>query len=81
MPKQCSVRDMKFIEPCNALSRQTALGIRGGVERVAWSNFTSGEPTRTFYSLGGVASRDVKAMALTFCPFCGTKIDAPFCEG
>lgn len=78
MPTKCTVRDKSFVEPCDALARQVQWGVKGGVKREAWSNFVTKEPTRTFYSLAGVAARGVKPMALNFCPFCGERIDAPF---
>lgn len=72
---RCSVRDGRFVEPCGALARQTAFGIRGGLELVTYSDVKG--PTRSFVALGGVASRDIKPTAINCCPFCGARIDAP----
>lgn len=76
----CEVRDDNFVVPCTAL--EESIGGFGTDKRkgiVAWHliHMPTGKPSRSFI---GVRSGDhaVKGVAFNFCPFCGTKIDAPF---
>lgn len=81
---RCSVRDGKFVEPCKtlrAVCEGSPVGRGKGVR--AWESYhLDGQPrpARTFF---GVRSGDhaTKGIAFNFCPFCGTKIDAPFSDG
>ncbi len=72
----CTVRDGKFVEPCAALAEQCRWEIRGGLEMVRL--YSHGVPTRSFVTLAGSKSRDIKPRAINACPFCAERIDAPF---
>ena len=78
---ECVVRDGRFVEPCNGLESQADLiGLDRrksfGIGRWEYSNIRTGKKTRTFYGVKSRANPD--GMAFNFCPWCGTKIDAPF---
>lgn len=75
-PKKCEIVDGAFLYPCWALRTQSRHHIRGGIEIVAWYDL-KGVMTRRFASVQGVRSRDINAMALSYCPFCGEDISAP----
>lgn len=78
---KCSVRNGNEVLPCLWLDKASEYGNPGGKKKgiFAWRlvNMKSGELSRLFF---GVKSGEhvEKGMALTFCPFCGERIDAPF---
>lgn len=81
--KKCTVKDGKFVEPCQSLQDATEFGNPSGKRKGVWCweyyrEDTSG-PTRRFY---GTKSGDFvsKGIAFNFCPFCGEKIEAPFTD-
>lgn len=75
---ECTVRDGKFVEPCEILEQVTEYGHpRGkqkGIYAWAWSNREG--PTRTMF---GVKSGDrvTPGILFNFCPFCGKSILIP----
>lgn len=82
MTTKCTVREGKFVEPCDSLKGASEYGNpRGkakGIFAWAFTNITTG-PTRTMF---GVKSGEhvAKGLMFNFCPFCGEKIDAPFAD-
>ena len=80
---ECSVRDEKHVHPCSALSESSEYGNPRGKAKGIFSwqliSMTTGERSRTFF---GVKSGHhvAKGIVFNFCPFCGTKIDAPFAD-
>lgn len=75
---KCTVRDGKFVEPCDALAGAAEYGHpRGkqkGVFAYAWSNHEG--PTRTMF--GAKSGEHVtRGLLFNFCPYCGERIDAP----
>lgn len=82
MSAKCTIRDEKFVEPCDSLKGATEYGNpRGKAKGIyAWAMTSRGTgPTRTMF---GVKSGEhtEKGLLFNFCPFCGEKIDAPFVD-
>lgn len=78
----CTVRDGRFVEPCDSLTKATEYGHpRGkqkGIFQYAYSNFEDG-PTRTMF--GAKSGEQVeRGLLFNFCPYCGANISAPFTE-
>lgn len=78
---ECTIRDGKFVEPCDALEEVVEYGHpRGkqkGIFAYAWSN-TKG-PTMTMF--GAKSGEQVeRGLLFNFCPYCGVRIDAPATE-
>ena len=77
----CTVRDGRFVEPCKSLLEQTDIGNAGfskakGLARWHYTNLETRKSSRTFFGVKSKASPD--GFLFNFCPFCGTRIDAPF---
>lgn len=83
MVDKCTVREMKFVVPCETLEKaiDNNVGSFSKVKGVTQWNFTNmktGNPSRLMI---GLRSKNYpKGMFFNFCPFCGEKIDAPFTE-
>lgn len=80
----CKVSDDgKHIQPCDALAKETEYGNpvtkKRGIFCWALRNMNTRKASRTFF--GVVSTGSPKGFLFNFCPFCGTKIDAPFAEG
>lgn len=78
---ECTIRDGKFVEPCDALGAATEYGHpRGkqkGIFAYAWSNMEG--PTRTVF--GAKSGEHVaRGLLFNFCPYCGVRIDEPVKE-
>ena len=82
--EKCAVTEGRLVEPCKALSDSCEFGNPCGKQKGMWMweyynvNRPFGEgPTRRFF---GAKSGDFvqKGVAFHYCPFCGTRIDAPF---
>lgn len=84
---ECRVLEGKFVEPCIALSGfvegQAAFSRSKGIH--VWSCYKfggsgRGERTRTFYGFLNMGPKDRRkeGALISFCPFCGTDISAPF---
>ena len=79
----CTVRDGRFVVPCGTLAAQTDTDFAGfskakGIARWHYINLKTREPSRTFYGVKSKASPN--GFLFNFCPFCGSKIDAPFAD-
>lgn len=75
---ECTVRDAKFVEPCDALAAATEYGHPRGKQKgicaYAWSNRQG--PTRTLW--GAKSGEHVeRGLLFNFCPYCGVRIDDP----
>lgn len=80
MAKKCTVRDGRFVEPCEGLDKETEFGNpprgkRRGIWEWSWTNTTTGKPSRAFFGIKSTNSPN--GMAFNFCPWCGERIDAP----
>ena len=80
---KCSVKDGRFVEPCDTLRDQTdtpmaMLSRAKGTVRWHYTNIQTGEPSRTFFGVKTKANPE--GFAFNFCPFCGERIDAPFAD-
>lgn len=80
---ECSVRDGRFIEPCDTLEQFIAshapYAVRGsGFFHLTYTNINTLKPTRSM--VGYKTPQKKKGLLINFCPWCGTKIDAPFVE-
>lgn len=75
---KCTVEDGKHVRPCKWLEESTEgrgnYGRERGVRVFDYS--IDGKPSRTFYGIK--SATHPKAIAIEFCPFCGTDISAPF---
>lgn len=78
----CDVEGGRFVRPCAPLSEcvsGTAFDKQKGVIEWNFIDMKKGEASRTFFGIrSGIHA--VKGIAFNWCPFCGTKIDAPFCD-
>jgi len=78
---ECTVRDDRFVEPCQSLDENTqnpaaAFSTAKGITRWAYTDMTTSKPSRTFF---GVKSKaHPKGFLFNHCPFCGVDISAPF---
>lgn len=78
---KCSVRDGRFVEPCDTLAKATdnphgTFGRAKGIVCWNYTNMTTHEPSRTFF---GIRTNEFgKGIAFNCCPFCGERIDQPF---
>ena len=74
---KCTVRDGRFVEPCDSLAGATDVGGLSKAKGIGeWSYYVAGKPSRTFF---GVRSKDhPNGLLFNFCPWCGERIDAPF---
>lgn len=83
MPKDCAVRDGRFIDPCDTLNTMTHNIAPGfskskGIARWSLVNMTTHEPSRGYF---GILTKEYpNGFLFNFCPFCGVQIDAPFTE-
>ena len=81
--EECHVRDGRFVDPCETLEKAIdniapSFSAVKGVAQWHMTNIKERKPSRSFI---GVKSKQYpKGMLFNFCPFCGTKIDAPFAE-
>lgn len=78
----CAVRDGRFVEPCTSLARSfdgSPMGKGRGLFLFNMVNLNTLTPTRSFVVLR-MGEHKEKGVALNVCPFCGERIDAPFCE-
>lgn len=78
--EKCTVEDSKHVRPCKWLAESVeGRGTYGRERGVRIFDYSSnGVPTRTFF---GIKSGTYpKGIAIDFCPFCGTKINAPFTD-
>lgn len=78
--KTCNVREGRIVEACDTLEEATEPGIpsKRGKGIVCWplTNLDTGKPSRTFY--GAQSGKHApRGIVFNFCPFCGTRIDAP----
>jgi len=73
---KCTVRDGKFVEPCDALSKACEGTVQGAKKKgiFVWpmSNITTGKETRTIF--GAVTSEHPKGLIFNFCPWCGSDL-------
>lgn len=80
MADKCTVRDGKFVEPCEDLDKMAEVGNppRGKSRGIwAWMYFNDQhKPSRTFF--GAKSTARPKGLLFNFCPWCGERIDAPF---
>jgi len=79
----CSVRDRRFVEPCDGLESlidNIAPGFsrKKGIFSQSLSNFKTGEPTRRM--IGVKCEQYPNGLLFNFCPVCGTNISAPFMD-
>ncbi len=81
MSKKCSVRDGRFVDPCNTLEKAvdaSGFSKAKGLYRHELYNTKTGEHSRTMF---GLRAKDFpNGLLLNFCPWCGERIDAPFSE-
>lgn len=81
MNDKCTVADGRFVNACETLQKVTdyrAAEGRKGVVVWEYTNLNTHKPSRTIY---GVKTKEYpKGIAFNVCPFCGERIDAPFCE-
>lgn len=80
---ECTVRDSKFVEPCDALAElidthQPGFSRKRGMFQTTYSNIHTHEPSRSFVGIKCDAYKN--GMLFNFCPVCGTDISAPFTE-
>ena len=81
MKSTCTVRDGRFVEPCDSLEAlidnpTPGFSRRKGIARWALVNLKSHKPTRTYV---GVLTREhPNGFLFNFCPICGSDISAPF---
>jgi hypothetical protein len=78
---ECTVRDGRFVEPCDALSELIDVDAPGfsrkrGVFQNTYTNMKTHGPSRSFVGLKCDTYKN--GMLFNFCPICGTKIDEPF---
>ncbi|RZJ18697.1 MAG: hypothetical protein EOO54_15380 [Haliea sp.] len=76
--KQCTVEEGKHVRACQWLEKATDDRGNKGRERGlrVFDYSIDGKPSRTFYA---IKSKEFpNAMAINYCPFCGTQIDQPF---
>lgn len=77
---KCTVRDGRFVEPCDLLEKITEYnqprGKQKGLFAYTYWLTASDQPARTFY---GVKSGEhvEGGMILNYCPMCGEKINDP----
>lgn len=82
-PKNCTVRDGLFVEPCESLALNTDNNMPGfskakGIFRQELTNRNTLKPARTYY---GVKSKAYpNGYLFNNCPFCGEDISAPFMD-
>jgi hypothetical protein len=70
---KCEVIDGREVKACHALNAEAGYTVRHNF----YMNTKSGARTRDFFTMIRPGAQG-RAMALNFCPFCGTRIDAPF---
>lgn len=79
---KCTVRDGKFVEPCDALREVTEYSHprkkQKGIFAYRYSTPERG-PTRTMFGAQS-GDRVQSGLLFNFCPYCGEKIDQPFSE-
>lgn len=83
MTDRCTVKDSRFVVPCDTLSSQTNIPNAGfskakGIARWHYTQRQTGEASRIFF--GVVTKASPNGFLFNFCPFCGEQIDAPFAE-
>jgi len=78
--EKCHVDDGKFVRPCHWLDKATDARGNSGRERGlrVFDYSRHGVPSRTFFAIK--SAEFPKALAIDFCPFCGTNISAPFTD-
>lgn len=79
--RDCVVREGMFVEPCAMLAEMTDTPNAGfskakGIARWHYTDMATRQPSRTFF--GAKSKEHPNGMLFNFCPWCGTKIDAPF---
>ena len=78
--KTCIVEDGKHVRPCLWLEKATDgrgnYGRERGLRYFDYTNMETGKPTRSFYAIK--SAEFPKALAISYCPFCGTDISAPW---
>lgn len=78
---RCTVRDGRFVEPCEALEQlidvhQPGFSRKRGVFQTTYTNMQTHEPSRSFV---GIKCDEYKnGLLFNFCPVCGANISAPF---
>lgn len=77
----CSVRDGRFVEPCDTLrelidAESPGFSRKRGLFQTTYTNMKTHEPSRSFVGVKCDAYKN--GMLFNFCPICGEKIDAPF---
>jgi hypothetical protein len=80
---KCTVKDGKFIEPCDTLSKACELGnpppgTQRGIYLWQLTNTETHKPSRSFF--GVKTTEHPKGLAFNVCPWCGERIDAPFIQ-
>lgn len=78
---KCSVRDGRFVEPCDILAENVqnntpGFSARKGISEWNLTNFKTHLPSRRYF--GVKTSAYPKGFLFNNCPFCGERIDAPF---
>lgn len=79
--EKCTIKDGRFVVPCDTLKGMTEYGHppKGkarGIYAWAYTNLETHKPSRTFF--GAKSTSHPRGLAFNFCPWCGEKIDAPF---
>lgn len=77
----CKVVDGKHVVPCKRLwetgEASTPAGKRKGVFAWVYTDTKTGQKSRTMFGVKS-GNHTEKGLLFNFCPFCGTRIDAPF---
>lgn len=82
--KNCTVRDGKFVEPCQTLLDNVDVANAGfskakGIARWVSVSMETLDPLRSMIGIRTKAHPN--GILFNHCPFCGEKIDAPFNSG
>lgn len=80
MKEKCTVKDGKFVEPCDSLKDMAEhghppKGKSRGIFAWVYTNLKTHTPSRTFF--GAKSTSQPNGLAFNFCPWCGEQIHAP----
>lgn len=78
----CEIKEGRFVEPCTTLAEcvsGSAFDRQKGVIEWNYIDISKHKLSRRFYGLR-CGAHAAKGIAFNWCPFCGTRIDAPFYE-
>lgn len=83
MAEKCTIRDGRFVEPCETLNEMTEYGNppkgkQRGLYSWRYTNTETGKPSRYFFGIKSTSRPN--GMAFNFCPWCGERIDAPLVQ-